>query len=249
LLVRRRARPRTGLLRALGGRQADAVVHHLTRAQKVPLRHQGPRPDQPAAGAGARLRTCWRRPILIGHTAFVTHPSFGGYVQSAGSRLLTSEDPFARASTGSRRGCRRVLSPSAGARARRVDGIRAALRRHSTGGQRPGHARRDAQATKFPGARAAAARSRPSLHRLRRRGHGLRGWSGRSRTSLHLVDDDRCAGATARRVAGCLLVPSRCGALALLRASRLPERVMTRRRCALQLECEASRFGGRLVPT
>jgi nucleoside-diphosphate-sugar epimerase len=84
---------RDGLLRALGGVRADAVVHELTALSKPPVRHSG-------MAATNRLRTVGSTHLveaahLVGAERFVTQSIVFGYgYGDHGSRLVTEDDPF-----------------------------------------------------------------------------------------------------------------------------------------------------------
>jgi nucleoside-diphosphate-sugar epimerase len=84
---------RDGLLRALDGRRADAVVHQLTALKKLPMRHR----DMAATN---RLRMEGTANLLaaadlVGARRFLAQSFFGGYGFGDGSRMLTEDDPFA----------------------------------------------------------------------------------------------------------------------------------------------------------
>ena len=84
---------RDGLLRAVDGLAADAVIHELTALRKPPLRHRGMAPTN-------RLRTEGTANLLaaagaLGARRFITQSVIFGYgYRDHGPRLLTEEDPF-----------------------------------------------------------------------------------------------------------------------------------------------------------
>lgn len=89
---------RDALLRALDGKQADAVMHQLTALKKPPMRHK----DLETTN---RLRVQGTTNLLaaadlVGARRFVTQSFFGGYGFNDGSRLLTEQDEFAPAGGG-----------------------------------------------------------------------------------------------------------------------------------------------------
>ncbi|MBS2963739.1 NAD(P)-dependent oxidoreductase [Actinocrinis puniceicyclus] len=89
---------RDGLLRALRGVRADAVIHQLTSLKKMPLR---PRDLE----VTNRLRVEGTANLLaaaaeVGARRFLTQSFFGGYGLHDGSRLLTEQDAFAPAAGG-----------------------------------------------------------------------------------------------------------------------------------------------------
>ncbi|HEV2344059.1 MAG TPA: NAD(P)-dependent oxidoreductase [Actinocrinis sp.] len=89
---------REGLLRALDGKQADAVMHQLTALKKPPMRHKD-------LATTNRLRVQGSTNLLaaadlVGARRFVTQSFFGGYGFNDGSRLLTEQDRFAPAGGG-----------------------------------------------------------------------------------------------------------------------------------------------------
>ncbi len=86
---------RDGLLRALDGKQADAVIHQLTALKKMPTRHKGLEMTN-------RLRVQGTANLLaaadlVGARRFVTQSFYGGYGFGDGRRLLTEQDEFAPA--------------------------------------------------------------------------------------------------------------------------------------------------------
>jgi nucleoside-diphosphate-sugar epimerase len=84
---------RPGLLAALRGVRADAVVHELTALKKLPLRPAGMRPTNELRVAGtANLLAAAR---AVGAERFVTQSIILGYgFGDHGDRVLTEEDPF-----------------------------------------------------------------------------------------------------------------------------------------------------------
>jgi nucleoside-diphosphate-sugar epimerase len=82
-----------GLLRAVHGLSADAVIHELTALRKPPLRHRG-------MALTDRLRTEGTTNLLaaaevLGARRFLTQSFILGYgYRDHGARLLTEEDPF-----------------------------------------------------------------------------------------------------------------------------------------------------------
>ncbi|HWD47576.1 MAG TPA: NAD(P)-dependent oxidoreductase [Actinomycetota bacterium] len=84
---------RDGLLRALDGLAADAVIHELTALRKPPLRHRG-------MALTNRLRTEGTTNLLaaaeaLGARRFLAQSVIFGYgYRDHGHRLLTEEDPF-----------------------------------------------------------------------------------------------------------------------------------------------------------
>jgi nucleoside-diphosphate-sugar epimerase len=84
---------RDGLLRAVDGLAADAVIHELTALRKPPLRHRG-------MALTNRLRTEGTANLLaaaeaLGARRFLTQSVIFGYgYRDHGPRLLTEEDPF-----------------------------------------------------------------------------------------------------------------------------------------------------------
>jgi nucleoside-diphosphate-sugar epimerase len=86
---------RDGLLRAVEGLSADAVVHELTALRKPPLRHGGMAPTN-------RLRTEGTANLLaaaeaLGARRFLTQSIVLGYgYYDHGARVLTEQDPFGR---------------------------------------------------------------------------------------------------------------------------------------------------------
>jgi nucleoside-diphosphate-sugar epimerase len=82
-----------GLLRAVHGLSADAVIHELTALRKPPLRHSG-------MALTNRLRTEGTTNLLaaaeaLGARRFLTQSFILGYgYRDHGSRLLTEDDPF-----------------------------------------------------------------------------------------------------------------------------------------------------------
>lgn len=84
---------RDGLLRALRGTHADAVIHELTALKKLPLRYRDLEQTN-------RLRVEGTANLLaaaeqVGAHRFVTQSFFGGYGFHDGSTMLTEQDPFA----------------------------------------------------------------------------------------------------------------------------------------------------------
>jgi nucleoside-diphosphate-sugar epimerase len=86
---------RDGLLRAVDGYRADAVIHELTALRKPPTRHSG-------MALTNRLRTEGTVNLLaaadvLGARRFLTQSIIFGYGYSAhGGHLLTEDDPFGR---------------------------------------------------------------------------------------------------------------------------------------------------------
>jgi nucleoside-diphosphate-sugar epimerase len=86
---------RDGLLRAVDGRTADAVVHELTALKKPPTRHSG-------MALTDRLRTQGTTNLLaaarvLGADRFVAQSLILGYgYTDHGDRTLTEADPFGR---------------------------------------------------------------------------------------------------------------------------------------------------------
>jgi len=86
---------RDGLLRALDGLAADAVIHELTALRKPPLRHSG-------MALTDRLRTEGTTNLLaaaeaLGARRFLTQSFILGYgYRDHGARLLTEQAPFGR---------------------------------------------------------------------------------------------------------------------------------------------------------
>ena len=86
---------RDGLLRAVDGLAADAVVHELTALRKPPLRHRG-------MALTNRLRTEGTANLLaaaeaLGARRFLTQSIILGYgYRDHGDRVLTEQDPFGR---------------------------------------------------------------------------------------------------------------------------------------------------------
>jgi len=86
---------RDGLLRALDGLAADAVIHELTALRKLPLRHRG-------MAMTNRLRTEGTANLLaaaevLGARRFLTQSIILGYgYRDHGDRVLTEQDPFGR---------------------------------------------------------------------------------------------------------------------------------------------------------
>jgi hypothetical protein len=84
---------RDGLLRAVDGLAADAVIHELTALRKPPLRHRG-------MALTNRLRTEGTANLLaaaeaLGARRFLTQSVIFGYgYRDHGPRLLTEKDPF-----------------------------------------------------------------------------------------------------------------------------------------------------------
>jgi NAD(P)H-binding len=84
---------RDGLLRAVDGLAADAVIHELTALRKPPPRHRG-------MALTNRLRTEGTTNLLaaaeaLGARRFLTQSVIFGYgYRDHGPRLLTEEDPF-----------------------------------------------------------------------------------------------------------------------------------------------------------
>jgi nucleoside-diphosphate-sugar epimerase len=82
-----------GLLRAVHGLSADAVIHELTALRRPPLRHSG-------MALTNRLRTEGTTNLLaaaeaLGARRFLTQSFILGYgYRDHGSRLLTEDDPF-----------------------------------------------------------------------------------------------------------------------------------------------------------
>jgi nucleoside-diphosphate-sugar epimerase len=86
---------RDALLRALDGRQADAVIHQLTALKKVPMRHKDLVPTNRLRIEGtANLLAA---ADLVGARRFVTQSFYAGYGFDDGSRLFTEDDEFAPA--------------------------------------------------------------------------------------------------------------------------------------------------------
>lgn len=84
-----------GLLRALKGESADAVVHQLTALKKMPMRAK----DMELTN---RLRTDGTANLLaaareVGARRFVVQSFFGGYGAGGDQRLITEDEPFAPA--------------------------------------------------------------------------------------------------------------------------------------------------------
>jgi nucleoside-diphosphate-sugar epimerase len=84
---------RDGLLRALQGASADAVIHQLTALKRPPMRASHVEPTN-------RLRVEGTANLLaaaeqVGARRFVTQSFFGGYGFHDGSRMLTEQDRFA----------------------------------------------------------------------------------------------------------------------------------------------------------
>lgn len=86
------------LLRALDGRQADAVMHQLTALKKPPLRHKGLETTNLLRTQGTT--NLLAAADLVGARRFVTQSFYGGYGFHDGSRLLTEDDEFAPAGGG-----------------------------------------------------------------------------------------------------------------------------------------------------
>jgi nucleoside-diphosphate-sugar epimerase len=84
---------RAGLLAAVRGVRADAVVHQLTALKKVPMRHAGMRPTNELRTTGtANLLAAAR---AVGAHRFVTQSIVFGYgYGDHGGAVLTEEDPF-----------------------------------------------------------------------------------------------------------------------------------------------------------
>jgi nucleoside-diphosphate-sugar epimerase len=86
---------RDGLLRALDGLAADAVIHELTALRKPPLRHSG-------MALTNRLRTEGTANLLaaaaaLGARRFLTQSFILGYgYRDHGARVLTEQAPFGR---------------------------------------------------------------------------------------------------------------------------------------------------------
>ena len=86
---------RDGLLRAVEGRKADAVIHELTALRKPPRRHSG-------MVLTNRLRTEGTTNLLaaadaLGARRFLTQSIIFGYgFRDHGDRVLTERDPFGR---------------------------------------------------------------------------------------------------------------------------------------------------------
>jgi nucleoside-diphosphate-sugar epimerase len=86
---------RDGLLRAVDGLWADAVIHELTALKKPPLRHGG-------MALTDRLRTEGTTNLLaaaqvLGARRFLTQSFILGYgYRDHGDRVLTEQDPFGR---------------------------------------------------------------------------------------------------------------------------------------------------------
>jgi nucleoside-diphosphate-sugar epimerase len=86
---------RDGLLRAVEGRKADAVIHELTALRKPPRRHSG-------MALTNRLRTEGTTNLLaaadaLGARRFLTQSIIFGYgFRDHGDRVLTERDPFGR---------------------------------------------------------------------------------------------------------------------------------------------------------
>jgi nucleoside-diphosphate-sugar epimerase len=86
---------RDGLLRAVDGLWADAVIHELTALRKPPLRHGG-------MALTDRLRTEGTTNLLaaaqvLGARRFLTQSFILGYgYRDHGDRVLTEQDPFGR---------------------------------------------------------------------------------------------------------------------------------------------------------
>jgi nucleoside-diphosphate-sugar epimerase len=86
---------RDGLLRAVDGLAADAVIHELTALRKPPLRHRG-------MALTNRLRTEGTANLLaaaevLGARRFLTQSIILGYgYRDHGDRVLTEQDPFGR---------------------------------------------------------------------------------------------------------------------------------------------------------
>jgi nucleoside-diphosphate-sugar epimerase len=86
---------RDGLLRALDGLAADAVIHELTALRKPPLRHSG-------MALTDRLRTEGTTNLLaaaeaLGARRFLTQSFILGYgYRDHGARVLTEQAPFGR---------------------------------------------------------------------------------------------------------------------------------------------------------
>ena len=84
-----------GLLRAVDGLVADAVIHELTALRKPPLRHRG-------MALTNRLRTEGTTNLLaaaeaLGARRFLTQSVIFGYgYRDHGDRVLTEDDPFGR---------------------------------------------------------------------------------------------------------------------------------------------------------
>jgi len=85
---------RSGLLRAVNGISADAIIHELTSLRKPPLRPSG-------MAQTNQLRTEGTTNLLavsarIGATRIVTQSIFLGYgFRNHGDRIITEQDPFA----------------------------------------------------------------------------------------------------------------------------------------------------------
>ncbi|HEU5333712.1 MAG TPA: NAD(P)-dependent oxidoreductase [Actinocrinis sp.] len=87
-----------GLLRALKGESADAVIHQLTALKKMPMRAK----DMELTN---RLRTEGTANLLaaareVGARRFVVQSFFGGYGLGGDQRLITEDDAFAPAGGG-----------------------------------------------------------------------------------------------------------------------------------------------------
>jgi nucleoside-diphosphate-sugar epimerase len=84
---------RDGLLRALDGMAADAVVHQLTALRKMPMRHRDMAGTNVLRVTGtANLLAAARQ---LGAARFVTQSIVFGYgFRNHGDRLLTEDDPF-----------------------------------------------------------------------------------------------------------------------------------------------------------
>jgi len=91
--VRADALDRDGLLRALDGHRADAVIHQLTALKKMPMRSRDLELTNRLRVEGtANLLAAAQ---LVGARRFVTQSFLGGYGFCDGSRELTEQDRFA----------------------------------------------------------------------------------------------------------------------------------------------------------
>jgi nucleoside-diphosphate-sugar epimerase len=84
---------RAGLLAALAGHRADAVIHEGTALKKLPLRHAGMRPTNALRTAGTANLVAAAR--AVGARRFLTQSIVFGYGYGRRSdRPLTEDDPF-----------------------------------------------------------------------------------------------------------------------------------------------------------
>ena len=85
---------RDGLMAALNGVRADAVIHELTALKKIPLRHRDMYQTDALRERGTAHLIAAAR--MVGARRFVTQSFFGGYgFFDHGATLLTEDAPFA----------------------------------------------------------------------------------------------------------------------------------------------------------